>query len=178
MTLSDISSIVGVISGLAVLGSLIYLAQQTRQNAKHTRALIQQSRSIQSADMLLRYSEDPSLNEILMRGDAGDATLDKAQIYRFSMVRTAAFLNWEDQFYQHSDGLLNDDKFAAFARTLRIQFRSPGIRHLWRVARSHFGNEFQAFLDDIIGQTGASTPPDLVDAWKAGIAAEFAEARA
>jgi hypothetical protein len=44
MTLSDISSIVGMISGLAVLASLIYLAQQNRQNVKHTRALIQQGR--------------------------------------------------------------------------------------------------------------------------------------
>jgi hypothetical protein len=56
MTLSDISSIVGVISGLAVLGSLIYLAQQTRQNAKHTRALIQSGMASDAAMMRIIFS--------------------------------------------------------------------------------------------------------------------------
>ena len=47
MSLSDLAAIATVISGLAVLGSMIYLAQQTRQNSKHTRALIQQGRAVQ-----------------------------------------------------------------------------------------------------------------------------------
>jgi len=53
MTLSDLASIGSLVSGIAVLVSLVYLAQQTRQNSKHTRALIQQGRAIQSADMPL-----------------------------------------------------------------------------------------------------------------------------
>jgi len=39
MTLSDLASIGSLVSRFAVLVSLIYLAQQTRQNSKHTRAL-------------------------------------------------------------------------------------------------------------------------------------------
>jgi hypothetical protein len=44
MTLSDLASLATVLSGAAVLASLIYLAQQTRQNTRHTRALIEQAR--------------------------------------------------------------------------------------------------------------------------------------
>jgi hypothetical protein len=42
MTLSDLSSIVGVISGLAVLGSLVYLSLQNRQMERNQRALMNQ----------------------------------------------------------------------------------------------------------------------------------------
>jgi hypothetical protein len=52
MNLSDLAAIGSLVSGIAVLVSLVYLAQQTRQNSKHTRALIQQGRAIQSADIL------------------------------------------------------------------------------------------------------------------------------
>ena len=82
MTLSDLSSIVGMISGLAVLGSLVYLAQQTRQNVRHTMALIQQGRSNQVADRLGAISSDPTFAEVSIRGAVGDQTLSDVQITR------------------------------------------------------------------------------------------------
>ena len=179
MTLSDLSSIVGVISGLAVLGSLIYLAQQTRQNAKHTRALIQQGRAVQSIDMLLRIAEDSSLSDVGSRGNAGDTTLDRAQINQYFSFRVSGFINWEDQFYQHHDGLLNDDRFSAFVRTVETQFQSPGVRCLWKVSRTHTGKEFQSFMDEIMNRTRVvAMPTDLVAVWKAGIEAELSDASA
>jgi hypothetical protein len=48
MSLSDLASISNLVSSVAVLASLVYLAQQIRQNTKHTRTLIQQGRSIAS----------------------------------------------------------------------------------------------------------------------------------
>ena len=58
MSLSDLASIGSLVSGIAVLVSLIYLAQQTWQNAKHTRALIHQARSQQSIDILERLNKN------------------------------------------------------------------------------------------------------------------------
>jgi len=45
MSLSDLAAIGSLISGVAVLISLIYLSQQIRQNTKHSRAIIQQGRA-------------------------------------------------------------------------------------------------------------------------------------
>src|SRR5580765_5709256 len=57
MSLSDLASIGSLVSGLAVLVSLIYLGLQTHQNAKHSRALIQQGRAARVADTALRIAE-------------------------------------------------------------------------------------------------------------------------
>ncbi len=57
MTLADLSSIATVISGLAVLVSLVYLGLQTRQNVRHSQALIQQGRAQRIADTALRLAE-------------------------------------------------------------------------------------------------------------------------
>ena len=180
MTLSDLSTIVGVISGLAVLGSLIYLAQQTRQNAKHTRALIQQGRSIQTSDTQLRLAEHPSLAEIRYRGDEGDPTLDRAQIARYFFVRAQAFSNFEDQFHQRRDGLLDEDRFAATVKIFENQFQSPGVRLVWMGMRTLSPTEFRSFVDDIMRRTRVSTweGQPSVESWKAGIEAVLSEARA
>jgi hypothetical protein len=45
MTLSDLASIGSLVSGTPVTASLIYLALQTHQDAKHTKALIHQGRA-------------------------------------------------------------------------------------------------------------------------------------
>lgn len=176
MTLSDLSSIVGVISGLAVLGSLIYLAQQTRQNAKHTRALIQQSRAVQSTDLPLRWAEDASLVDLIFRGRAGDITFDQVQINRYLMLETSMLWYFEDQFHQHRDGLVAENRFDGSIKTLEATFQTPGFRLAWKQSRFLFGSQFQSFMDDIMLRTRVATRPDAVAGWKAGIAAELSEA--
>ena len=178
MTLSDLSSIVSVISGLAVLGSLVYLAQQTRQNAKHTRALIQQGRSIQITDSCLRYAEDASLTDIRSRGDQGDKTLDRLQIARYRWATVSAIYNFEDQFHQHQDRLIGEDKFAGWLNLLEARFQSPGFRWMWNQNRNNHGPDFQNFMDDIMKRTHIVARPDIVEAWKAGIEAELSKASA
>jgi hypothetical protein len=57
MSLSDLAAIGSLISGVAVLISLIYLARQMRQNTKHTRALIQQGRVERISNQQLKFAE-------------------------------------------------------------------------------------------------------------------------
>src|SRR5258708_991482 len=82
MTLSDFATFSTAISGLAVTASLIYLALQTHQNSKHSRALIQQGRAAQFQDLISQWAADPALAEVVMRGGAGDLTMDPIQNYR------------------------------------------------------------------------------------------------
>ncbi len=49
MTLLDFATFSTAISGIAVSVSLIYLIIQTRQNLRHTRALIHQGSSVDDA---------------------------------------------------------------------------------------------------------------------------------
>ncbi|HEX7761144.1 MAG TPA: hypothetical protein VF459_16680 [Caulobacteraceae bacterium] len=177
MTLSDLASVGNLVSGIAVLVSLVYLAQQTRQNSKHTRALIQQGRALQSAENPLRHAENASLTELRLRGDEGDLTLDRVQYTRYFLMRVSVFWNWDDQFHQHRDGLLDSDRFAGTIRLMELQSQLPGCRSVWQQARMVFGSEFQSFLDNIMLGTHAAQFDSLA-AWKAGVEAELTESGA
>ena len=72
MSLSDLASIGSLVSGIAVLVSLVYISQQTKQNSKHTRALIHQGRIGQTSNYLALFAADASLAEVAGRGFAGD----------------------------------------------------------------------------------------------------------
>jgi hypothetical protein len=175
MTLSDLASIGSLVSGAAVLASLVYLSQQTRQNAKHTKALIQQGRAAITQSGILQWiPTNPSLAELYLRGLGGDTTLDRTKILQFLYLMNSVFFTWEDLFYQHREGLVESDRHAAMARTIGFLFQSPGVRVSWTMMRPNYGEVFQTFIDGVMreGATAASPAPDLFEAWKALAAAE------
>jgi hypothetical protein len=151
VTLSDLASIATVISGVAVLGSLIYLAQQTRQNTKHTRALIQQERNQRAMNLNLLGATDPAINELLLRGDAGDPTLTPTQVVSYIQIVLAQLAHAEDGFYQHKEGLIDDERHAATTAWLQnVRAPRPGFRAAWTMCKPLCGPEFRAFADEKI----------------------------
>lgn len=50
MSLSDVASIAGVLSSLAVFASVIYLALQVRQSDRNQRTLLQQATSVRTME--------------------------------------------------------------------------------------------------------------------------------
>jgi hypothetical protein len=174
VTLSDLASVGSFVSAIAVLVSLLYLARQTQQNARHTRALIQQGRAVQSTENPLRWAESETLADLYMRGNAGDRTLSRVEVMRYTMLIVSLFWYFEDQFHQHLDGLVTDDRFAGTRMTLAIDFRWPGFRACWRQNRYLYGAQFRAFMDDILDQTRLEPAPDPVVAWNESLDADQA----
>jgi hypothetical protein len=61
MDVSDIASIATAVSGLAVTASLIYVGIQTKQNVRHTRALIHQGTAARTTNLLLGFMNAESV---------------------------------------------------------------------------------------------------------------------
>ncbi len=177
MTLSDLASVGTLISAVAVLVSLLYVAVQTRQNVRHTRALIQQGRAVQSTENPLRWAESETLADLYMRGNAGDRSLSRVEVMRYTMLIVSLFWYFEDQFHQHEDGLVTDDRFAGTLTTVSVNLRWPGIRVGWRQNRYLYGARFRSFMDDILARAPLEVAPDALETWKTGLDAEYAAAR-
>ena len=75
MSLADWASWLGIVNGVAVVVSLLYLAVQTRQNARHTMALIHQGCANQATSRMAQIASDPPLAAVLLRAAAGDPEL-------------------------------------------------------------------------------------------------------
>jgi hypothetical protein len=178
MTLSDLASIASVVSGGAVLISLLYLSLQTRQNTKHTMALIQQGRTNQITERIGAMTSDSSLIEVVIRGIAGDQTMDDVQAFRFVNVTYSGFYNFEDQFYQHREGLLDDARHLGLTKTIAASLRNPGTQAAWKILRERFDPSFQKFIDDIAYQTPLAPVSNLGAVWKSVVAAEFSKSSA
>jgi len=173
MTLSDLASVATVLSSIAVFGSLIYVGYQTRQNTRHTRALIQLARNQQIIDMNMTVVTNPTVNEILQRGDAGDRTLTPAEVSAYVEFTMAQLAHAENSFYQHREGLIDDElNFGSEAFIRLVRAVSPGFRATWLLVRPLYGPEFRNFIDEKIRAAAPLSAADTSVRWFSFVAKE------
>jgi len=162
MTLSDLSSIGSLVSGIAVLFSLIYLSQQVRQSSKHTRALILQGRvdrvvshhiAIAGSDLVGAWIAESGVTP----------TSEEIRHRQFWLQGIAYDVSWEDTFVQHEAGLLGDEQFADFRAHIALILGNPGL-HRYFSARPIPPNgptKFQSFIGELLSETSASVSAHL-----------------
>jgi hypothetical protein len=178
MPLSDLASIGSLVSGAAVLGSLIYLALQVRQADRNQQALIRQGRITRGVDIQLARL-DPAVADAALRGAHNPDEITQTELSQFLSLCRAMFNHYEDSFYQHQEGLLNEYAFATVLAGARALAGYPGYRAAWKstVRRAHAG-PFRDFMDSIVASARLEPPTRVpsVDEWRAAFAAETVSA--
>ena len=134
MSLSDFATFSTAVSGLAVTASLIYLALQTHQSAKHTKALIFQGRADRNTNQYLMMANNELVSAWLIENGV-PATPEEIRRRQFFLQCIAQLQGWIDNHMQHEEGLLSHEMFASMTDTLgRMLKISPATRQLLKQA--------------------------------------------
>ena len=178
MTLSDLASIGSLISGLAVLASLVFLYFQLRQmnaQAQQTErnqlAAIRLGRVAQRIDVNIALMK-PSAADAYLKGMSGAEDITSTQYAQFIAYCRCIFAAGQDGFSQHKSGLVDDADFEILKQSMKIWLSSPGVRLAWKNIRSLYSTDFVELMDQAMASISASPPVDPYARWKIEIAAE------
>jgi hypothetical protein len=178
MSLSDLASLGSFVSGFAVLISLVFLyfqlrqvTEQVRQAERNQQASIRHSRVSRTVELQLTIS-DPSRSDAWRYGLLGTDEITDTQVGQFLALCRAFYWNLEDTFYQHEQGLLNQDAFETALGGARSLASTVGARAAWRVLRRGYRGRYLAFMDDVVSASAQLPPIDQLNEWKAACAAE------
>jgi hypothetical protein len=170
MTLSDIASIGSLVSGIAVLVSLIYLALQVRQAERNQRAVLNQGYITRFADYLRWYAEPP-INELRARVIAGDTAFTAEELLRLQLAFRVTLLSAQDAYLQHKAGLLDEMTLDNSLLNVRNGWLSqPVYRALWLQQAPTIAPEFAAVLETMLRETPVTKPSDIVSVFHANLA--------
>jgi len=169
MSLSDLASLGSFVSGLAVLGSLVYLTLQVRQAERYQNSIAQQERAARLSDLQLRLA---TMADVFAKGNSGDDDLSLTQLRQFRHLTLAALFSGEDTFRQHKVGLISNDVFDAYCSQMKNLARQRGWRVMWKQLRLTKAEDFREFMDQIVAETTVVSPTDELANWKATVAAE------
>jgi hypothetical protein len=176
MSLADIATIASVVSSAAVVVSLIYLSLQIRQTQRNQQALMQQTRTAGITDMNIALA-DPAIAAAYNKGLAGDPDMTSTEVRQFLSLARCGFINMENNFIQHHDGLMSDEAFHSALEGARFQATFPGLRAAWRQSRGAYGKSFAAYFDPIVESGAQELTPDASRDWRAALTAETKKLR-
>lgn len=153
MNWAAVSAVGELIASLGVVGSLIYLAVQIRQNNVASTV----SAKLVSTQLLSQFVDgfiqDPDLMELWLRGRMDYDALSDSDRLRFANMCLKAFWFFSTAEFQLRIGTLQEDDWVEFYAVIRYWLEGRGVRTWWRrVGNDRFGKHFSTFIDEELSE--------------------------
>ncbi len=170
VTLSDLASIGTLISSVAVLISLIYLALQLRITEKNQRALINQGVLTRTVDMV-KWNAEPHISELVTRVFSGETDFTAEEINRLRLIMRVRLSNFQDAYLQRHLRLSDEITYENAFIGIKLLMAQPVFRSLWMRHRETYASELIEIVDRMIRDTPLTAPADSVAHFRRDLAA-------
>jgi hypothetical protein len=155
MTLEQLNIALQIVGSIGVIGSLIFVGLQVRQNTKTTRVQVQENMTscyISVAQLLIDNAE------VFTRGIAATRESfalfsDADKMIYFGGI-LAMFKHFENIHSQRQRGFIDQESWAAWSEHILMYFNQPGVKMWWELRRGSFNPRFRTFLE-------SSPPPEV-----------------
>ena len=149
MNWEAIGAVGETVGALGVILSVLYLAIQIRKDGHARIADTGHSIAARAGAVQQILSENRQLAAAFPKGMRGDVDgLDEADRTQFEAFLSVVTRSYEDGFYQHRKGLVDEELWLAWARSLSDVARAPGYAAWWQTRKRWFGEDFQTFVDE------------------------------
>ena len=135
MNWDAIAAVAELLAALGVIGSLIYLATQIRQNTDSVRMASHRGVADQFQRTNLAALEDPALAEILRRVLRDASSLTEQEQYRFELFLTSLFRTYEELFQLNAKGLVDSELWACREDAMLYWLSHENVRSWWEEER-------------------------------------------
>ena len=162
MTLQDLGNLGELISAIAVVISLVYLAVQIRQNTKTLRASTYQAVLDSSRADNALVLVHPHLERVYRVGRRDPTALTDEERPLFRHLLAQLLLNHEALFLQHQHGTIDEDLWRRRQVALQAFVSQPGVRQWWAgsaLVRRNFDTGFQELVESLLDQVTVQDEP-------------------
>ena len=146
MSIEDLGSIGELISSIAVLVSLIYLAIQIRRSTDTSRTSTYQAVVAEFAALNRAMSVTPNLSALFAGALEDFDSLDPNDRATISQLFFVVFHNFENMYYQYRKGYLEDDVWIGWKRLMLTYHSRPGFQSWWKMRSDVYSPSFVEFL--------------------------------
>jgi len=148
MTLEQVNIVFQLVGTLGVIGSLIFVGPQVRQNTKATRVQVQENMT--SGYMLIAQILIDNA-EVFTRGIAATresfaSFSDADKLIYFGLI-FSIFKHFENIDSQRERGFIDNESWTAWSEHVVMYFNQPGVKMWWEWRRGNFHPRFRTFVE-------------------------------
>ncbi len=156
-----------LLGNVTLVVTLLFVGLQVRQAERNQRALMQQGRADRIGFQALDVAANGELGRVFDRGMFQPQNLTREEFGQFLLIGRAIFVSAEDSFLQNEQGMLGAVAFDSHITGVRRMMSMwPGLRALWRVMASQYGEDFRRHMTEITEAASHQPAPDLFAAWQ------------
>jgi hypothetical protein len=148
MKLKKLSALAELVSAIAIVVTLGYLAIQTQQNTAAVQAGVRQA-ILESEMVLIRQLVD---YPIVFTGRSGDADLTDEELVRLHANLLVLARTRENQWLQYQNGVIDETSWSTYQTAIPAVLSTDFMRSWWRnrTARGEFDEGFVAAVDKLL----------------------------
>lgn len=135
------------LGSVGVLISLVYLAVQIKKNTETERTSTYQSIVRDFGDMNQMMASLPDLTYLYVQALESFGGMEPAEKARISQVFYMTFRYFENMYYQHRKGYLEEEVWLGWKRLMLTYFARDGFQTWWHIRRDVFSEPFAKFLE-------------------------------
>ena len=147
MTLDQLASIGEIVGSVAVIVSLAYLAIQIRTNTEAERTSTYQSIVSDFGALNNTMASTPELSHMFVEAMENYHQFSSGEQARISQIFFQCFHLFENMFYQHRKGYLDEEVWAGWKRLMLTYHARPGFQTWWEHRRDVYSESFAIFLE-------------------------------
>lgn len=152
MTLQDLGALGELLGAVAVIASVLYLAQQIRHGLQGYRSVITQETTNHFSHLQMNIACDQDIARILWRAQQGE-TLDDLEVFRLAYLLSSYMIGFENLYIQHQAKMLDASAYMSRRMIMAGMLTNPGASTWWNQVGRHahptaFAAEVDAALRD------------------------------
>lgn len=149
MTRDQRKDVVEVVGLLAIVGSVVFLGLEIRQNTVQLRLANQQS-TLALAHDWDALAMDADFSNVYVTGIQDLSALALSDFQRFDRFIGQGLNIWEFAFESYQSGTMSDETWSAWNRWFAGEISQTSWQEIWESKRSGYGEAFVAHVDAII----------------------------
>ena len=141
-----VSAVSAVFAAVFVAVSVVYLALQVQAGTRATRSQTYYLATSALADMAALIASNERLARVVRIGLNAPDELNEDEFTQFSYLTTSFLRRYENVFFQHKFGLVDEDFWRGHRENLLWTIRRPGMQCVWKDRQHSFSISFQEFI--------------------------------
>lgn len=147
MNSSKINEWLTLVANVAVVGGIVFLGMELRHNNELLRS---ESRQALIANDVTSLTANIDNSDVFARLVAGDSLSAEDQI-RLSFMFALDLRNREFEYFQYTNGLLDEETWSSYLNVIRINHSSSLGRKWWDEIGRHFvDSQFAMLVDEVL----------------------------
>ncbi|MFK8048735.1 MAG: hypothetical protein AB8B81_09895 [Halioglobus sp.] len=161
MNLELITAVTEILSALAVLISLVYLAVQIKQNTKAMKANTEQGISDSTSSGIIGVSHT-NIPYLVVKAGNDPSSLSDEELSQYAFWINGSLRHWEHAYFQYKSGNFSEESWSGLYQQIAMHMGSVGVRNYWNLRKSTYREDFREIVDAAATEVGPLSSPEAL----------------